>query len=383
MSIFSEIKKLFQKEQTTQIEFSNLNSWLKSNKEKNKKTQEEIIKEIFNIKNQHLEELNEQIKILREINIDEIKAEDKIRFIVKENLQYYLNHLNQLIENLREIEEDRVNQLIDEIISSINEFDKKSKLNYEKSTFLIGKELGKSREIISRLINDLKKNQSSYENPINKIRIINQIELILKQRQKIKKEKFRYESEIEENKKQILNLNKKIESKNLNITKIKESQEFKEQEKLKKEKEILKNNLKKELFRLKSLTDFKQLTNFYHSFKKEMEQINRFKENFISEYNNNSETLLKLIKESKIDNEQIQKKIDEISQIKQNLESIKTTSNNIPEMQKEINELNERIKELENKNNKFTNKLEKTESELNENKSDIKNKLKEIDIELV
>src|SRR3989344_8912573 len=67
-------------------------------------------------------EANEKIKSLEDIDISKRKEYDKIKIIVKENLNLYISHLKRTIDNLRDAEKEEIERYINRLFHALNEF---------------------------------------------------------------------------------------------------------------------------------------------------------------------------------------------------------------------------------------------------------------------
>ena len=93
-----------------------------------------------------LEELNEKIKVLEIIDVDSIKAEDRIKLIVNENLNNYLGHIGKFVDYLSDLKEEEFEKMVYKINNIFADFNKKSYMSYQKATILIGKEMATTKE---------------------------------------------------------------------------------------------------------------------------------------------------------------------------------------------------------------------------------------------
>ena len=153
MRIFDFIKKFSKKEPeivvNEKVEFSNIKYFLENKKQQLKLQEEEFLNKFKEINNNLINSLQEKIKQLENLDLDQKKAEDRIKIIVKENFKSYLYYVELLIKDISNLEE--INSSLD-MISKINStflnFQKKAETSYQKATYLIG-ELGQIKEEIS------------------------------------------------------------------------------------------------------------------------------------------------------------------------------------------------------------------------------------------
>src|SRR3989338_8066714 len=65
-------------------------------------------------------EINEKIISLGNIDISHRKEYDRIKIIVKENLNLYISHLKRTIDNLKDIEKEELEEYKNKIFSVLN-----------------------------------------------------------------------------------------------------------------------------------------------------------------------------------------------------------------------------------------------------------------------
>lgn len=361
-----------------------------SSRRANIKKQEYEVYLLVNTKLSYLiTDLKGRINILENINLDEKKVEARAKFIVKENLSHYLSHLKKLLRDLQEIKTENIHHLISIIDSVFLDFDKKSRLNYEKATFLIGKEIGETKDKINNFFTEIKSILSKNKNIIEENKIFSFIEIKLKELNDLDKIESEINKRISINNEKIKRLDIESDILENNCSEIKKSFEYKkEMENLEKKESVEKAN-EKIIYELKQLIDFKKLANFYHNNTKKMSIINNYKDSFKSSFEkDNGEEMLLLLSESNLTDSFISKKITEI---KEKVKDFNRRFNNLslPESKK-IKDIVEKIKDLKFdidnitlENFKENKKLEK----LNENKGviecDIRNELIKINVELI
>src|SRR3989344_4986620 len=102
-------------------------------------------------------EANEKISSLENIDISQRKEYDKIKIIVKENLNLYISHLKRTIDNIKKAENEVIENCINRLFYTLNEFNRVSLGPFEKATILIGDELGSTKAIVNLFIQDINK----------------------------------------------------------------------------------------------------------------------------------------------------------------------------------------------------------------------------------
>ena len=157
MGFFDFLKRFTQPEpeQVQEIKFKDIEKYVKDQLHEHEKEKHDIMLEIKIRLSKLVQELEAHSRLLKNINLDERKVEDRVRFIVKENLNYYISHIEKLIKNLKELEQSET--IIKQIEPIFHDFEKRSSINFQKSTFLVGKELEDVVKSISSFFTDFKK----------------------------------------------------------------------------------------------------------------------------------------------------------------------------------------------------------------------------------
>lgn len=384
MSLSNFFKKLFGKERISEnkeeiakeIPFNELENAIEDKKLELETQQREIISSIKNLFSEFLNELAEKIEILQNFDLESKKAEAKLKLIVKENLSQYISNLQELIKRLSELEEKGLEELTKKANKIFSEFDKRSYLNYEKATILIGKEIAEVKEAVKKCYNSLKK---IFEENSNLIFSLDSIPILKNNLKEIGK----FNAFISELNNKINFLEKKIKEiseKNkkflLEIEEIKKSEEY--EKNLKKEKEInaLKEELEREIYFLKDQIDFKALGREFHSDEKKMRIIKHCKENFASYFENESEfqKLIILINEAKLN-------FNKISEIRNSLKDKKEKISRAGDLLKE-NSVKDLLSEIE-KNSSEIEMLNLEKEKIMKNNEKIEQKIKNLKEETI
>ncbi len=371
-------RKKIEQEITETIGFTEINTWVEDKKqliiEGHKQPKQEINETLSNT----VQEFENSVEVLRNLDLTNKKAPERAKLIVEENLSNFTYYLEKLISNLKEINQTfdstSFEKLINKLNSVFSNFEKKSIMSFQKSTFLIGEELGKVRDIISSFFKSFNKIINENKPSIEKIKTISIIKEKLKQINDLEK----INSENEDN---ILGLQEKIkffeqdiQELEDKINQIKDTQEYAEQVNNKNELEKLKTTLIIEFQALKDLIDFKALSKIYHSIENKMNLIKDYKENFKGTFEKHEqEKFLDLIDIKQINKEPIKKRIDSINNLKQNINDISLSIEKdlTKDLEKEIQEINRKITELhleiskkQRLNNKFKENQEQIKQEV-------------------
>lgn len=391
MSILGFFKKLkLEKEKaeitSTKLTFSEIGAWLDKKNRENEVAEEKILLfikariKIFNV------DLRAKIIILNQVDVKLKKSEDRIKEIVSNSREKYIETVENLIINLENLKETKFSNITKKINKLFFDFSKASFKNYERSTILIGKEMADIKTDFKTFSKDLLK---IFEDNKEILEIFQKIESI-----KVKLSLLGpLDKSIMNIKETIVYLNEKIEEKEeennrlLNeIKRIQQSNEYKN--KLKEKEKIIgfEKDLKNDVFNLKQLIDFKSLINFFHINEEQMKILKDYKDDFHTYFEkDNGKIIMALLDEAKLNNNFI---LEKVNLIKTKTEKIKNYKKNIKK--DETLELQNQIKEIiiQTDNLKIKKiKEEKRDETLKENKEKLTNSLKKelskMNIELV
>ena len=371
-------KQIVEVEKISQKEFPD---WFLNKKSKIEKEEQEFLVSIEKRISELISELKEKISVANKIDIDEIKAEDKIKLIVKQNLHNYLNYLDKLILRLGELGNEK--NVIDKINLIFHDFQKKSLMSYEKATILIGKDLAAVKESIKKFFKGIDVLIKFHQRMINESKIIKLIESQTKEFNEFKKTKLVIIENIEECDKEINDIKKIIKNKEEGIETLKKSERFIEEDKKKQDLEKKKQDLDNDIGVLGRMVDFKALSNFYHSFEKEMKTIKKYKENFKQMFHKtNGEDVLLLLKESNLHNVNILNKIQEIDDKKKQINNIVLGETGLENLENTVKKLKLEIQEFNSEKLVKEKRLKKLEISLNDVMKLIKAELIKLNVKL-
>jgi len=363
-NIFSSEEQVKEKEK---INLNQLESWITQNKLELEKKEREVSESIkFRIKSL-ISELESHIPILEKVDISAKKAEEKIKLVVRENLSLYVRYLNKLIGNLKGIEEKPLDRL--DII--FDDFSKKSEITYQKATFLIGKELGQVKEIISQFSKDIKDIVNQNAETFNKIKIIKEIENKHKEKVNLEESKSKLKSQQEQNNLKIEDKKSAVIILTAEIEQIKKSKGYLEMQEKHNEHRKAKEDLIKEAYKLREQIDFKHLAGIFHINEKKMKIIKEYNEHFLQMLEtDNGKSLLNLLIEANYSKD-IQNKLSDLI-TKQNEIQIFQQKDETIELESEIKKIKHEIAIMEEENSK----LEKAKDKLKENEISLINEIK-------
>lgn len=376
MKFIEFFKKLAKKEvetpKTEKISFNKIEDWLEGKKRQHKNKEKEILSLINNKIREVVKNLNEKVKTLENIDINEKKEEDRIKAIVKENLNNYIKYVKDFTEKIDNLKPENLEKFIPEINKIFINFDKKSYLSYHKATFLVGKEMESTKEDISEFFKYSKALFDENKDFFDKSKLISFIGLNLSRinetaenTNKINEIISSLDAKIIDNKELINKILKDIE-------KIKKSSDYAENLKKQQEIRLIEKELEKEIYALKEMINLKVLANFFHDSEKEMNIIKTHKENFqIAFQKDNGESILNLLDKARLNNKLISDKIKYINNKKEIIKNAEF-KDEIGELLSEINKIKLDIDRLDNEKIKEMKKYEK----LKLNKEEVINSLK-------
>jgi hypothetical protein len=390
MGILDSILNFFKKEEIERekIDFEDIHKWIEKRDVQEKEELNEMLEFIRNEVWILMNSLNQNIETLKRVDIDGKKVEQRAKFIVKQNLDYYIANLKKLVRDLEKLVVEDPNESIKMINSLFVEFDKKSNMNFQKATFLIGKELEETKKIIGDFFKNLKDNAKKNKDFLKIQKAIGFVKDNFLKIDKLKKVINEIDENIDKKNEEIDSLRGQVRDSLDLIEEIKKSEDYDNE--LKNRREIIdeEQNLKKMLGVLKNKVDFKALSNMFHSNKKEMGLIKDYENNFQEAFElNNGENLIELLKDAKINSEVVSSEIGEVLDLKKKLIELKESfesseSDKIGNTESEIEKLNHQISEFEYELSRKIRKLEKIYEEELEFKEEVKEKLDEIGVEV-
>ena len=385
MGIFDFLRKLTQstkaeKPELEKVSLSNLGAWTES-KIKDLKAKEKETLALIQKKVEFLaDELKEKINAAESFDINLKKEEDKIKSSVEEGRKKYLESVISIINNLNSLKKESLEKTIADTDKIFSDFNKRSRMSYERATILIGKEMAEIKESLKAFSGDLIKIFDENKGLIESSRTVFLIKLKLIQFEKIEQERQKIDREI-------IVLNNKITEKEkesgeilAKIDAIKKSPEYLEKQERQEKIKLFKNELEKDIYDLGQLIDFKALGNFYHIFENEMQIVKAHRDDFQVNFQKDwGRSILSLLETAKLNNKNISDKLNQMHKKKEEILKLETDLEN----EKNKNKTNElysgstktilEIGDSKNKKSREEKRLEK----LKEDKEKIINELKE------
>jgi len=348
MGIFDFLKKKKQeKEIIEKINFKDIDKEIDNKKQEIESNQKEPKNQIKESLSELLHGLEQGRIVLENLDLEDKKAPERAKLIVKENLIKFNAYLERLIANLKSLNSESLETLINKTNLIFYEFEQKSSKSFEKATFLIGKELGEIRENIKKFYRSFNKIIKENEQMIEQGKKILIIEEKLRVFNEIDKTISGNTDEIREIEKIIKNSEGKIQKLKKEIEEKKKGLEYIRRIRTLQEIEELKINLDINLQELKNLIDFKALTKVYHSIESKMILIKEYKENFKETLEKKGyENLQELINIKDINQDLINEKIKEIKKIKQDIKNIQIEEDITEGLVKNIKDIERNIQDL-------------------------------------
>ena len=373
-------KKKEEPPQLQKLSQEELQEWLKTKQEEISKQEQQLFNEVKEKINKLAQELTEEISALNQVDFEKKKEREKIKAIVQENFRNYIIKLERLINKIQEIENS--SNVINQINKIFYDFEKRSKPNYEKATYLIGKEMADTKESIKSFFRDIERIVKNNQKQIEESQIVKEIKEEVEKYKQIQETNSKIIEEIEEQVQKINKIKGILQKYKEDKEEIKNSQVYHEKERKIKQLEIKKQELETNKTKLKQLISFKSLTNIYHKNQKEMGILKEYRENFKQTFNKTrGEDLFNLLKDSSLYTEEMSNLIQKINNIKQELSNTKIEHTELNSLDNSIKNLEYEIEQITlNKENR-----EKTQTKFKENKEDIleslKKKLRSLNIE--
>ncbi len=293
MSWLNKLKKIFTEEKvieekktemvTLEQLYLKVDAKIKEISEKSSQLKKEIINRI----NQLEAEIKSPLESLEKTDISGKKEHDKIKIIVTENLDLYVTQLKRLISNIRNIGDLEIKECIKQLFLILNDFNRTSRIPFEKANILIGKELQAVKDIVNNFLKDIAKITDN-KRLFDEMEISHKLSLLLSELTKNKN----YEEEINQ-KKAYLEKELKRKDEEYALTKqkidaVKNSSDYKKDMQEKEERKEKIKKLENALDLLKQKINFKLLAKHFHHDNKKSQIILSYANNFKSSVKNDS-----------------------------------------------------------------------------------------------
>ncbi|MBT6690560.1 hypothetical protein HN903_01820 [archaeon] len=374
------LRNFFRKKQKPKIElekvnFNEIEDWLENKKNKLIKKEEEIFIIIKKRANISTSNISGKIKNLEAIDIESKKVEERAKIIVRQSLDKYLSFVEVFTKELTETKRERLSNFIEDTNQIFSDFDKRSYIFYQRANYLIGDELVAMKEEINDLSKYFADLFNKNEKIMHSLNLISSIQLKLAQLNEITTTLNEINSEIKYLDEKTTKEKERTNNILNEIKKVKISEDYMENLKKRNEIELVKKQLTDDISKLKSLIDFKKITNAFHSDENKMKIIKDYKENFQRKFEENKcENLLTLINEAELNNSSISNKIKQINKeknkISENKKQIK--KDEAKKLLEEIERIGSKLEYMaieKIKNSKRSDKIKENREEIRESVS--------------
>ena len=147
MGLFNFFRKIVKKDRAEKtvkekISFSGIEDWIEEKRKGNKLKEKEILVIIKETIRKFVREFREKIVILESVDVESKKENDSLKGIVNNSRKDYIKSVENFLENLNNLEINEFEEYMKKINKIFLDFNKSSHMNYERTTILIGKEMG-------------------------------------------------------------------------------------------------------------------------------------------------------------------------------------------------------------------------------------------------
>ncbi|MFH1500910.1 MAG: hypothetical protein ABIE22_03100 [archaeon] len=364
------------------LELKELDKWINSKNQEISQKEQDSTAKIKNSVSKLVEELKHENQTLKQITLEKIREEERIKLIVKENLNNYIQYLENLTEKLESLPYESLPVLVNEVNSTFSDFEKRSIFSYQKATILIGKELGavkRSLRDFSRRFEEILNEDKQFKENSKTIFSINSK---ITEKQNLAKKRQLLNQSIQESEKVVAEIEKYISEKQRLIEKTKQTQDYLDYQLKKQAIDKEKENLQKEVLRLREIIDFKQLASIFHTDEKKMKVIKEYKSDFLQAFEKDSgERLLATLGDIK-ESQRVIEQINKISEIKKQIKKVNLGADKVQELGVEISKSKISIQGLRQKNFKDIKKEQKVKEDIDKTVNLIKAELLNMNIDL-
>jgi len=380
MGFFDFLKRKEERIEGEKVRIDKLEIWLQ-NKQKSNEEKERALLSLIKQKISDLtKELEEDIAALKNLDWDKKKAEERVILIVKENLNNYILLLSKLNDNLKNLDEKTFNDFIGRINFIFADFEKRSFINFQKATFLIGKEFEDVKKSMGNFFRDLKEILENNKNFIETLKPVSFLLSEYSKRENIEKIKSNIHDKIKKIEQNTADLEDKSESVEKDIKKIIESKEYSEKIRQKEDAGKKQNALKQDVIKLKEFIDLKSLARTFHESEKKMRIIREYSDDFYGTFENDGGvSLINLADDTK--KKYLNERLAEIQGKKQEIEAFSEKDETIP-LKAEMERIRAEIEFLSKEKSDSLKRIKRLEEEKQELWEMIKQKLAEIKVEI-
>ena len=244
-------------------------------------SEESVRKRILNRLRLFYAEVTSARSGLESIDLAERKEQERIKIIVRENLNLYTSHLDRLIERLKKSSGD-AEEYTRAVFSSINDFKKSARMSFDKATILIGKELELVRSTVRELESDLKEVMRESRDPFETRATVNSLQKYLKEIDEVEDSSAQTNNQINDTNEKIDKAKKRRHEFEKEMIEIKDGEDYKMDNAAQAERKKRLERLESEIISIKRKIDFKALSRVFHQDKKKHQLVLEYQSDFKS-----------------------------------------------------------------------------------------------------
>ncbi len=287
MPLFDILKKLFKEDSTkpvvqTRIDRQSLNDHLNQELLLAEKERARVNLLLVTESKEFIGTLREYRQTLSSIDLSKRKEVEKLKLITLENLRMYLGHVDRLIDGIEKANEQRGPSYSSEIYTQLMSFENNSKMSFAKATILIGKELEKTRDLITSFLAKYNRFISEHHAVFNRIHLLESLRSAEQESQSLKQAEKEAKEEVADIDRKLKLADEDHQQSVKDLELLNKGEDLRLAREGKKAWEEQRAALQEEALTLKKKIDFKILLKNFHADKKKHELINAYRDNFLS-----------------------------------------------------------------------------------------------------
>jgi len=349
------------------IIFEEIGELLFNKKKDNTEKEERTVEDISVLISELIEELKKENEEIKKVDLKNRKEEQRIKNIVLENLSNYSSYVGKLIESLESLEKKNLQKLVRDINKTFLDFRQKTKLSFEKATFLVGRELERVKESIRNFFERVKEIEEQNKDIFQDSDIILLIEKKLEEIKELENSKTEVMNEIKEAQKKVQKAETEEKILEDDIKKIKNSREYALWEKSRQEANLKKKEIEKEIFEAKNRIDWKNLLKIFHTNEKKMVIIKEYESHFSQILHEGREKeFLEVLDEANLKIEGFSHKISEIKKRTKEINDILNRKDRLEELASQIMGIRADIKTFNAEKEKVFKRIQRVDENIAE-----------------
>lgn len=330
-------------------------------------------------------ELEQKLRILKQIDLKERKESERIKFIVLENLKVYTSHLQNLMDNLKNLDlNDR--EYFTRMHALFENFKKNSINSFQKATILVGREIEDVVSSIRKFSADVERIMAEDKGIFESEKIGGMLKNLLTSFDAEKEREEEIKNSLHDLEKNLDWVEKKKKELEKNLEDAEKSREysifFEDKERRRQERERVRG----EILRMKQEIDIKAMLKHFHHDRKKSDVLKEYAEEFIIALESDENgKMLEIVKEFKP--EVNAKKLKELRLKSIELKNWQETAieRKVREIEEGIKKMNLELAAIQEKMNEEKKKIERIEKKAEQAKDEIKKQANNLwkDIELI